>query len=60
MVYLRSGPLGDTLSKLFGGSYSIENQFETAIRSVGGKSLAAGVKIYPFNFDKKISGYRLS
>jgi len=48
-----SGPLGDTLSKLFGGSYSIENQFETAIRSVGGKSLAAGVKIYPFNFDKK-------
>lgn len=46
-------PIGDTLSKMFGGSYSIENQFETAIRSVGGKSLAAGVKIYPYNFDKK-------
>jgi putative ABC transport system permease protein len=48
-----SGPFGSVLGNLFGGSYSIENQFETAIRSVGGKSLAAGVKIYPFNFDKK-------
>jgi putative ABC transport system permease protein len=48
-----SGPFGSVLGNLFGGSYSIENQFETAIRSVGGKSLAAGVKIYPYNFDKK-------
>ncbi|HNX16374.1 MAG TPA: ABC transporter permease, partial [Bacilli bacterium] len=48
-----SSPLGGAFSKLLGGSYSIENQFDTAVRSVGGKSLAAGIKVYPHNFEKK-------
>lgn len=48
-----SSPFGGAFSKLLGGSYSIENQFDTAVRSVGGKSLAAGIKVYPHNFEKK-------
>lgn len=48
-----TGPFGDVITKMMGGSYSIENQFETATRAVGGESLASGVKIYPINFDKK-------
>lgn len=48
-----SNPMSDVFAKLFGGAYSIENQFDTALRSIAGKDLASVVKIYPLNFNKK-------
>ena len=48
-----SGTFGDVITKMYGNTYSIENQFDVAIRKVAGKKLAQGVSIYPHSFDEK-------
>lgn len=48
------GAFGDVVSKMFGNQYSIPNQFETAIRSIGGiKDIPLKMSIYPRSFDEK-------
>lgn len=38
---------------LFGDAYSVESQFETAQRSVGGETIPSKISIYPRSFEKK-------
>ena len=48
------GGFSDVITKMFGNQYSIENQFETAIRSIGGiKEIPSKISIYPKSFDEK-------
>lgn len=48
------GAFSDVIGKLFGNQYSIENQFETQIRSIGGiKDIPSKLSIYPKSFDEK-------
>lgn len=48
------GAFSSIFTKLLGNSYSIENQFETQIRSVGGISdIPTQISIYPKSFDEK-------
>ena len=48
------GGFSDVITKMFGNQYSIENQFETAIRSIGGiKEVPSKISIYPKSFDEK-------
>lgn len=48
------GAFSDVFNKMFGNAYSIDNQFEVAIRSVGGiKNIPLSISIYPKSFDEK-------
>ena len=47
------GSFSDVLSKMFGNAYSIDGQFESALRSVGGDSIPLSISIYPRSFDEK-------
>ena len=48
------GAFSDVISKLFGNAYSIDSQFEKAIRSIGGiKDIPTTISIYPTSFDEK-------
>lgn len=48
------GALSDVINNMFGNSYSIDSQFEKALRSVGGiKDVPLSISIYPRSFDEK-------
>lgn len=47
------GMFDSLISEVFGDQYSIDSQFESAIRSVAGNSQSNDISIYPVSFDDK-------
>ena len=47
------GAFSDVIKEMFGDQYSIESQFEKAVRYVGGNSLSNDISIYPLSFNDK-------
>ncbi len=45
--------ISEIIKQMFGDQYSIESQFNTAIRKVGGNDLANDISIYPLSFNEK-------
>lgn len=47
------GVWSDVITKMFGDQYSVESQFKSALRKVGGNEVANDISIYPLSFNEK-------
>ena len=47
------GMFSDLFSELFGDRTSVESQFKSAIRKVGGNNIPNSISVYPLSFDDK-------
>lgn len=47
------GMFSDLFSELFGDKTSVESQFKSAIRKVGGNNIPNSISVYPLSFDDK-------
>ena len=47
------GMWSDVITKMFGDQYSVESQFKSAIRKVGGNSVSNDICVYPLSFNEK-------
>lgn len=47
------GMFSDLFSELFGDKTSVESQFKSAIRKIGGNNIPNSISVYPLSFDDK-------